>query len=760
MQAGETFGKYRVLERIAVGGMAEVLLAETDFSGINKHCAIKRILESYSQDLQFVSMFIDEARITIGLEHPNIVRLYDFGQHEGTYFMAMEYVDGTDLACVLRKIFAAGDAVPANIAAFVARELLRGLGHAHTKKDHEGRPLGIVHRDISPQNVLLSARGEVKLTDFGIAAARNKLTLTNPGTVLGKSAYMSPEHARGEIVNARADLWATGVILWEMLTGDRLFAAETPVATIARVMNHQVMPPSESRDGISPELDQIALRALKRDVRKRFQSADEMADALDAYLQKEPCSASLVGVFLAKLDLAEDQRHTFRPEHTRRLDVSPDATTLVGADASTFALVEKFKEDPDLWRLVDIGDALHAKAPKRALAAYRCAAAVFAYRGLLIQSIVAYHHAMKLISDDQAYDDLVALGDVETSKRDELMDLVKRFDAWEFWELLCQVDPSDLGSEVDREPLDKKPTPLFGHLAPREFAQLAQAVRVRTAKVGEVILVEGEWSKSLFALAHGRVVVHCKAAALDRELDFGDPVEMTAVDDLVGLPVTPAELRRNDRVYLSALADGDFFGEFSFLMERPRSASVEAITDCTFLEISRDMVKRFRENEPGFTSPLVQFYKERVVELMMAKSPVFSRVSPGDRRELLDRAEIIEFSDEDIIIEQGAESDSMYFIRRGEVEIYREDESGVPIFINKLGQGQFFGEISALRGTPRTNSVRAMGQLTAFRFPREDIVQLVERQPELRTIFERTIQARRAEADERIEEHARIFYGV
>src|SRR5688500_19031963 len=181
--------------------MAEILLARSlNFGGVNRTCVIKRILPQYSSDLTFVSMFIDETRITIGLDHKNIVKLYDFGQHEGTYFMAIEYVDGTDLAALMRAHLQNGRGVMPAIAAFIVRELASGAHHAHNLKDHNGRPLGIVHRDVSPQNVLLSSAGQVKLTDFGIAAARHKLTLTSPGTVLGKAAYMAPEQATGKIV--------------------------------------------------------------------------------------------------------------------------------------------------------------------------------------------------------------------------------------------------------------------------------------------------------------------------------------------------------------------------------------------------------------------------------------------------------------------------------------------------------------------------------------------------------------------------------
>jgi serine/threonine protein kinase/CRP-like cAMP-binding protein len=761
----EVFGKYEVVEKLATGGMAEILLARSNsIGGMERHCVIKRILPSYSQDLQFVSMFIDEARITIGLDHQNIVRLFDFGQHEGTYFMAMEYVDGTDLAALLRSLFLRGHAVPPHLAAYIAHELLRGLTHAHDKKDHRGNPLAVVHRDVSPQNVLISRGGEVKLTDFGIAAARNKLTLTTPGTVLGKSAYMSPEQALGETVDGRTDLWAAGVILHEMLTGSRLFAAETPVATISRVVKAEVEPPSSKREELPAVLDEIVLRALARNPDERWASASEMADALAGAVDSlgGSMSADALAAYLVSIEWADDTA-SLRPSlhHTRELDISPDATTAIAqGDPEVLALLEQLHIEPDLWTLVRVGErCADLGANRRALAAFRCAAAVFAYRGLLVQAICAYDGARQLLTPPEVFEDLVALGDIDPGKRNELIEAISRFEADEYWQLLKALDPGDLGSLIDTAPVARPATPLFGYLAPREFAQLVESVKVRRVLVGETIITEGDPGDALFAIGNGRVVVHCAAGKRDEELELvaevGEPTYVESNTPAITLPYA-----LKDRVYLSALAEGDFFGEFSFLTERPRSASVEAITDVLLLEIDHDAVKRIGELEPGFEQPLLEFYKERVVELMMAKSPVFSLLSPDDRRELLAGALVTEAPDQSLVIEEGAASDSLFFIKRGEVEIYRRDEDGTPIFINKLGQGQFFGEISALRGTPRTLNVRAMGNCELFRIDRADLAAVLNREPRLRRIFEQTIASRTAETDERVREYQRILYST
>jgi len=757
------FGKYEVVEKIAMGGMAEILLARSDsLGGIQRDCVIKRILPSYSQDLHFVSMFIDEARITIGLDHPNIVRLFDFGQHEGTYFMAMEYVDGTDLAALLRSLFMKQQPVPPGPAAFIVRELLSALEHAHEKCDHEGKALNVVHRDISPQNVLLGQHGDVKLTDFGIAAARNKITNTTPGTVLGKSAYMSPEQSLGDLVDHRTDIWATGVILHEMLSGERLFAAETPVATISRVIRAEVSPPSMTNPKIPGGLDAICLRALQRLPEDRYQSATEMRDALlEASADLDGVTASGLRVLLSDVEWADDTA-SLRPSlGTRPIMVSPHATTAIASgDPEVLALLEALKRDPDLWMLVAVGKRCAALgAKRRALAAFRCAASVFAYRGLLVQALCAYDNARPLLEPPEIEDDLIAIGDLNPGQRGDLIELVARFDADEFWALLAAVDPGDLGSAVEPATTTREPTPLFGHLAPREFARLANSVHIRRVPPGTVIITEGAPGDALFALGRGQVVVHCKPGHRDEEVDVAEePLESTFIDD--GAPVISSPTFSTDRVYLSALAEGDFFGEFSFLTERPRSATIEAITEVEYLEIDHSAVQAITELDPGFEAPLLQFYKERVVELMMAKSPVFSLLPPKDRRELLRGASLSEADDGTLLVEEGSASDSLYFIKRGEVEVFRNGDDGTPIFINKLGQGQFFGEISALRGTPRTLSVRAMGACELFRIDSEDLARVLDREPRLRRLLERTIASRTAQTVERLAEFQRILYST
>src|SRR5690349_2498488 len=243
------YGKYQLLELLARGGMAEVFKAKSyGVEGFEKVLVIKRILPELGENPQFVEMFIAEAKIAVTLSHANIVQVFDLGRADESYFIAMEYVAGYDFATVLRRGRQLRRPVSQELAVFVVSELAKGLDYAHRRRDANLRPLSIVHRDVSPQNVLLSFEGEVKLTDFGIAKARTIVKdETEVGVLKGKYAYMSPEQARAEPVDARTDLYALGVVLYEALAGVNPFQADSSYETIRRV-----------RDGQAPMLKSIA----------------------------------------------------------------------------------------------------------------------------------------------------------------------------------------------------------------------------------------------------------------------------------------------------------------------------------------------------------------------------------------------------------------------------------------------------------------------------------------------------------------------
>jgi len=278
-----TFGKYRLLEPVASGGMAEVWRAEAPGAeGFVKEVALKLIRGDHDARGDFVRMFVQEARLASRLSHANVVQVFDFDQVDGRYYIAMELVRGRTLREVVDRCREQGVRLGLARAVHVCAEVARALAYAH-RLEEGGAPAGLVHRDVSPQNVLVSFEGEVKLTDFGIARALGSSEVTAPGTVKGKLAYMAPEQARGEAVDGRADVFALGVVLWELCTGRRLFARDTDAATLAALLSPEPLsPPSAWNEAVPPRLDEVALAALEREPRLRTPSADAFAEALAA----------------------------------------------------------------------------------------------------------------------------------------------------------------------------------------------------------------------------------------------------------------------------------------------------------------------------------------------------------------------------------------------------------------------------------------------------------------------------------------------
>jgi serine/threonine protein kinase len=277
--------RYRITERVAAGGMAEVFrgVAES-MQGFKKNIAIKRILPNLTKNKKFVAMFLDEARLSLSLQHANIVQVFDIGHSEDTYFIVMEFVDGVDLKALTEWRRRIARRIPIAHTLYVVTEICKGLSYAHEMANPEtGEPLGIVHRDISPPNVLISKQGEVKVVDFGLAKATSQIETTDPGVVKGKMSYLSPEAARGEEVDSRADIFAVGILLYEMLTGKRLFYGETDYQTVELVRNAKIPPLKAQNPQVEPELEDIVRKALARRPDDRFPNATDLQDALAHY---------------------------------------------------------------------------------------------------------------------------------------------------------------------------------------------------------------------------------------------------------------------------------------------------------------------------------------------------------------------------------------------------------------------------------------------------------------------------------------------
>ncbi|HTA19778.1 MAG TPA: protein kinase [Polyangia bacterium] len=302
------FGKYYLLERINVGGMAEVFKAKTfGVEGFERLLAVKRILPNIAEDEEFIAMFIDEAKIAVQLQHANIAQIFDLGKVEDSYFIALEYVPGKDLRSIFDRLRGKGEVMTIQQACHIIMQVCEGLDYAHNKRDAQGRELHLVHRDISPQNVLIGYDGEVKLIDFGIAKAAGKASKTQAGILKGKFGYMSPEQVRGLPIDRRSDIFSVGIVLYELLTNERLFVGESDFSTLEKVRNVEIMPPSSYNKKIPSELERIVLKVLAKDPEDRYSNAIDLHDDLQSFLHK-------IGEFYSRKDLSAWMKKMFAVE--------------------------------------------------------------------------------------------------------------------------------------------------------------------------------------------------------------------------------------------------------------------------------------------------------------------------------------------------------------------------------------------------------------------------------------------------------------
>lgn len=359
--------KYRVIKRLEAGGMAEVFVGETvGMQGFKKRVAIKRVLPHLAQNKNFIGMFLDEARLGARLNHANIVTVFDIGAADSTFFIVMEFIDGSNLKKIIDVFRAQGRAFPLKEAIYICMEACRGLSYAHELLDDEGNEMNLVHRDVSPPNILVSKRGEVKVMDFGLAKATTQLEKTDPGVVKGKFSYLSPEAALGEDVDARADVFGLAIVLWEMLAGRRLFLGESDLETVKMVQRAVVPSIHRIRPEVGEDFEQILNKGLARDPKDRYQSAREFGDALTGFLFSRQLKttpydiAGLVKTALEEQDVGpRDQQSVIdkliREElfrFTSLDDMSTSGIELSGADVSTVGAIPldgDLFEDPANW---------------------------------------------------------------------------------------------------------------------------------------------------------------------------------------------------------------------------------------------------------------------------------------------------------------------------------------------------------------------------------------------------------------------------
>lgn len=330
--------RYELLERIATGGMAEIYRARMfGASGFEKQVVVKKILQSFTRDPEFVEMFIEEAKLASHLQHGNIVQVYDLGTTSGNdYFIVMEYVNGRDLGDLIYYAGRRKVEIGIRESVFIAKQVCAGLDYAHRKLDDDGEPLGIIHRDVSPQNVVLSFEGEVKLTDFGIAKARNRRQETQVGLIKGKYGYMSPEQARSGKLDSRSDIFNVGILLYELLIGERLFEGTSDFSTLNLMRSAAVVSPKQLRGDIPEGLDEIVMKALAAEPKDRYQSAADMDRALTRFSFEMSLVASATDIArLMKRIFGKPKSGVHDPSGTRVIDlqdVSGPSSELVGAD--------------------------------------------------------------------------------------------------------------------------------------------------------------------------------------------------------------------------------------------------------------------------------------------------------------------------------------------------------------------------------------------------------------------------------------------
>ena len=326
------FGEYYLLERIAVGGMAEIFKAKTyGVGGFEKQIAIKRILPHHAQNQEFISMLIDEAKIAVALNHVNIVQVFDLGKIENDYFIAMEYVEGRDLRSVLRRSKEMDIPLPVENAVYIILEICKGLDYAHRKTDKSGKALDVIHRDISPQNILISFEGEVKIVDFGIAKAANKVTETDSGILKGKFSYMSPEQASGKKLDRRTDIFSTGLILFELLTGNKFFKGKSHIEILDKIKNTYIEPPFLPSD-IPSELEFILASALVHQRENRYAYASDFQVELSRFLYSSSLdfTARNLSQFMRKLFTNEMEEERNREKVDFQVDEATRSLMLKG----------------------------------------------------------------------------------------------------------------------------------------------------------------------------------------------------------------------------------------------------------------------------------------------------------------------------------------------------------------------------------------------------------------------------------------------
>lgn len=681
--------------------MGEIFFARSaSIDGFEKNLVIKRIRRELTKNKKFTSMFINEARVAINLTHANVVQVFDFGEAEGCYYLAMEYVEGCDTADLL-DIPSGAKGLPSGIALYVMAEALKGLDYAHNLVSNSGEPLNIVHRDISPDNIMVSYNGEVKVTDFGVAKAKGLAKLEEDGTVVGKYPYMSPEHATGQTIDRRADVFSCGIVLWELLTGQPLYGFEVNKELMQRVATADVERPSKYNSDISRRVDKLVLKSLERDPKNRFSSAREFATEihdvlsrkyrgfdnykLQSYVKERQQEIStLRGVdFPAVPDLSLAQSSTTNPQEQAQSENIRSAS--MNVEAEIIVQAENFRKAPSLWRIVSMGDVmLRLDNEEGAMSAFRAAGVKFAQHGLLAQSLLC---AKRMLSIDDDLDIRTEVGQWVNlvGKSDSLIlpYLFRRGGGVE--ELLSDL----LTLTITLGEASVQELALLRAFDPHSFVQLAMIGKQHQFTAEQKIVDQGEQGHTMFLILSGRTVVY--------------------ITD-----------EQNNRVYVASLSAGDFFGEQSFFSGAPRSATVEALGNVIALEVDRSLYEKAMAENPEASSILVQFYKDRVVDSIFAMSPIFGILQASKRRELMELLHFRNIKQGDVLMHEGDPAKTLYLIKSGRGRTYCAD-NGQARVLTDIQPGMMVGEMDVVTNSPRRASMIADTDMEVFQLSRTEL---------------------------------------
>jgi serine/threonine protein kinase len=350
--APQKVGRYEVIAHLATGGMAQIYLArQTGLGSFERHVVLKTILRERATDQRFVTMFLDEAKLAATLNHQNVAQVYEVDQADGAYFMAMEYVHGENARAILETTLRRGWTIPLELAVMIISGAAAGLHHAHERRGKGGAPLNIVHRDVSPANIMVGYDGSVKVLDFGIAKAEERATKTVGGTIKGKYGYMSPEQCKGKPIDRRSDIFALGIVLYELTTLRRAFKGNDDFETMKRIVSGDVVIPSVAVPGYPRELEAIVLTAMANDPNARFQSGQELIEALDAFAVRAKLTGSntAMGRFMTQLFGSKKEPWvTGGEQHGENTEISVEPSEHPDSDNEKTSVVSPRDLPPDL----------------------------------------------------------------------------------------------------------------------------------------------------------------------------------------------------------------------------------------------------------------------------------------------------------------------------------------------------------------------------------------------------------------------------